>query len=223
MQWRGERVLASAMTDEFDDIRARWRGVVWKSELVAEDGELPEMRHIIDDAQPLFSAPDDIARLLAAIDERDATNAKLVAELAKLSEWNATHMATIAERDAEIAKLKRGWYSPESAPHMFFQPKGTNLCADFHCSCGASWHLDGDFIYDVQCFQCSKVWEVSTCVRLTEATDPNMDSVATHSASQKHGFYSWSYACGEQVSDSHHACKECGDFYSTNRIPLVKP
>ena len=49
-----------------------------------------------------------------------------------------------------------GW--PE--PSAFVQWKGTSVCMDFHCECGAFCHFDGDFAYAVKCPHCGAVWEM---------------------------------------------------------------
>ena len=45
-------------------------------------------------------------------------------------------------------------------PYAFIQWKGTDACFDFHCTCGADLHYDGDFAYFVQCGACELVWEM---------------------------------------------------------------
>ena len=41
---------------------------------------------------------------------------------------------------------------------IFIQWKGTNVCLDFTCECGASGHLDGDFVYALRCGDCGREW-----------------------------------------------------------------
>lgn len=53
-------------------------------------------------------------------------------------------------------------------PHIWIQWKGTDVCADIHCACGAFLHWDGDFMYFVKCPSCQRVWEVGTHVKLYE-------------------------------------------------------
>ena len=53
-------------------------------------------------------------------------------------------------------------------PHAWIQWKGTDVCADIHCSCGAHSHFDGDFMYFIRCPACRKVWEVGTHISLHE-------------------------------------------------------
>jgi len=56
-------------------------------------------------------------------------------------------------------------------PHAFIQWKGTNVCMDVHCSCGAHCHFDGDFAYAVQCPHCETVWEMPQDVPMRRADD----------------------------------------------------
>lgn len=51
-------------------------------------------------------------------------------------------------------------YDAIEEPHAFIQWKGTNVCMDFHCECGAHCHFDGDFAYVVQCPHCMTKWEM---------------------------------------------------------------
>lgn len=46
------------------------------------------------------------------------------------------------------------------AAHAFVQWKGTDLCMDFYCDCGAQLHFDGDFAYCVKCPHCLTVYEM---------------------------------------------------------------
>ena len=54
----------------------------------------------------------------------------------------------------------------DGKPHIWIQWKGTDVCCDIHCSCGAHCHFDGDFFYDFQCPHCLQHWEVGTHVTL---------------------------------------------------------
>lgn len=53
-------------------------------------------------------------------------------------------------------------------PYAFIQWKGTNVCADYQCLCGRSFHLDAEFAYAVQCPSCERRYEVSSHVELRE-------------------------------------------------------
>jgi hypothetical protein len=53
-----------------------------------------------------------------------------------------------------------GW--PE--PSAFLQWKGTNVCMDFHCECGAFCHFDGYSAYTIRCPHCKTVWEMPSVI-----------------------------------------------------------
>lgn len=48
----------------------------------------------------------------------------------------------------------------EKSPSVFIQWKGTDVCMDFYCDCGAHCHFDGCFAYEVQCQHCQTIWEM---------------------------------------------------------------
>lgn len=54
-------------------------------------------------------------------------------------------------------------FQPEKtgAPHGWIQWKGTEVCMDFHCKCGAHGHLDAEFAYYVKCGACGQIYEMS--------------------------------------------------------------
>ena len=51
------------------------------------------------------------------------------------------------------------------------QWKGTDVCLDFHCECGNSFHVDGYFAYSLRCINCEKIWKLGSEVSVTELTD----------------------------------------------------
>lgn len=51
--------------------------------------------------------------------------------------------------------------------YAWIQFKGTDLCADMHCSkCGESDHFDGDFCYYWECPNCGQIYELNGHVEL---------------------------------------------------------
>lgn len=44
--------------------------------------------------------------------------------------------------------------------HTFIQWKGTDVCMDFYCECGANCHFDGYFAYAVRCPHCKTIWQM---------------------------------------------------------------
>lgn len=70
---------------------------------------------------------------------------------------------------SERAEAAINWN--QQAPYAFIQWKGTNVCADIHCACGAQIHFDGGFMYAVKCPHCGAEWAVEPFVRLVENND----------------------------------------------------
>jgi len=60
---------------------------------------------------------------------------------------------------------------PGTDAETFIQWKGTKVCMDFYCPCGAHGHIDADFTYYVQCGSCRAVFEMGTQVKAVR-TDP---------------------------------------------------
>ena len=50
----------------------------------------------------------------------------------------------------------------------FIQWKGTDVCIDLYCDCGAHQHFDGDYLYSWECGNCGAVWEMGTEVSMTK-------------------------------------------------------
>ncbi len=53
-------------------------------------------------------------------------------------------------------------------PHGWIQWKGTRVCIDLHCECGALLHFDGDFLYYWVCPHCKRMWEMGTHIPMYE-------------------------------------------------------
>lgn len=60
-------------------------------------------------------------------------------------------------------------------PHGWIQFKGTNLCMDVHCKCGAHTHIDGDFLYFIKCSECGVVYELNGHIELIERQSSEID------------------------------------------------
>lgn len=65
----------------------------------------------------------------------------------------------------------------DDQPQGWIQWKGTNVCADFHCKCGADFHIDSDFAYMVGCRVCSTVYAVNGYIKLHEIDQYNPENV----------------------------------------------
>jgi hypothetical protein len=62
-------------------------------------------------------------------------------------------------------------------PHGWIQWKGTDVCIDVHCSCGAFAHFDGDFLYYYKCPNCKKKFAVGQTVIFYPLTDDEVETV----------------------------------------------
>jgi hypothetical protein len=63
-------------------------------------------------------------------------------------------------------------------PHGSIQWKGTDVCMDIDCSCGAHSHIDADFFYHFECNECHRKFMVSPNVALVELTPEQADFVS---------------------------------------------
>lgn len=55
-----------------------------------------------------------------------------------------------------------------SRPYGWIQWKGTSVCMDVHCVCGALVHIDGDFTYNVRCAECRRIFACNGFIELVE-------------------------------------------------------
>lgn len=62
-----------------------------------------------------------------------------------------------------------------SGPHAWIQWKGTDVCMDVHCSCGAHSHIDADFTYFVECPACGQVFAMCANVRMIPVAEKDLD------------------------------------------------
>ena len=56
-------------------------------------------------------------------------------------------------------------------PYAWIQWKGTNVCMDLNCACGALVHVDAEFAYYVRCPHCRRIYAMDGHVRAVELTD----------------------------------------------------
>jgi len=67
-------------------------------------------------------------------------------------------------------------------PFAFIQWKGTDVCMDFYCECGAHCHFDGAFAYAVKCRHCETIWEMPVYVIPRKADDRTYPAHVTMAA-----------------------------------------
>ena len=82
-----------------------------------------------------------------------------------------------------IAGWDRQTLPPKGSPHAWIQWKGTEVCMDVYCGCGAAFHVDGWFAYYVECPGCSQVHMCNGHIELVPLLPgeepPNRDVVLT--------------------------------------------
>jgi len=63
-------------------------------------------------------------------------------------------------------------YSQDSAyeAHGWIQWKGTNVCIDLHCPCGAHDHIDAGFAYFYRCSGCGRGYALGQTIKLIPLT-----------------------------------------------------
>jgi hypothetical protein len=69
---------------------------------------------------------------------------------------------------------KEAWDVQETydgVPHGWIQWKGTDVCMDVYCHCGANFHVDGDFAYNVKCPFCGRAYSCNGHIELIELNE----------------------------------------------------
>jgi hypothetical protein len=75
--------------------------------------------------------------------------------------------------DGVFHKFYDAVYGQDAGPFEssgWIQWKGTNVCVDLHCHCGASFHFDGEFFYHWRCTCCGAVYAVGQNIKLIPLT-----------------------------------------------------
>ena len=71
-------------------------------------------------------------------------------------------------------------------PFALIQWKGTDVCLDLPCECGAQLHFDGYFAYHIRCAHCGAVWKLPTRVPLQRMEDgADLSSVCVEDAEDR--------------------------------------
>lgn len=74
--------------------------------------------------------------------------------------------------EPEMLFEHREGFAELKGTHAFIQWKGTDVCMDFHCDCGAWHHIDAFFVYAVRC-TCGQLWEMPHTVRPLKIEETN--------------------------------------------------
>lgn len=74
----------------------------------------------------------------------------------------------IAATFEEAYKIETTQYDK---PRGWIQWKGTDVCMDLHCKCGAHCHIDAWFVYGWRCPHCKTVYMCNAHVEMIEVTN----------------------------------------------------
>lgn len=89
-------------------------------------------------------------------------------------------MSVEQKRDSVFARCEAADEEVRKGPHAWIQQwKGTDVCMDVRCGCGASFHIDGDFTYYVRCPTCRQLWAMCMNVRMVPVTDADVVGVSS--------------------------------------------
>ncbi len=77
--------------------------------------------------------------------------------------WLGIFVKELESRDPEHDHPDR----LKTAPCIYIQWKGTDVCADIYCRCGFQGHIDGSFLYTAKCSQCGQCYVIGDHVRMT--------------------------------------------------------
>lgn len=64
--------------------------------------------------------------------------------------------------------------NPNTPSGGWIQWKGTDICIDLHCVCGCRGHIDGMFMYSVECAECGRRYAVGQNIKLIELDTPEL-------------------------------------------------
>ena len=100
-----------------------------------------------------------------------------------MSSLNERHHALFT-REQELSK------DILSGAHAWIQWKGTNVCADVYCACGAHFHIDDEFAYHVKCPKCGRLYAMCANIRLMPVTAEEIEGMCEPVTE-----YGWTDAC----------------------------
>lgn len=78
--------------------------------------------------------------------------------------------------------------NPRTESGGWIQWKGTDVCMDIHCRCGATCHFDGDFFYTFKCKMCGQVYAVGQNIKMIHLTKEEIENDVNEDNIQE-GFY----------------------------------
>lgn len=82
----------------------------------------------------------------------------------------------VAETPEKAFKIQEKY---SGMPHGWVQWKGTDVCMDVRCKCGAFGHIDADFAYNVKCIECGTIYTCSGFIEFIEVKEANGNCVVS--------------------------------------------
>ena len=79
--------------------------------------------------------------------------------VSRLREENAALLDELHDGRERLMRFSPD-FTPIDGTSVFIQWKGTEVCLDFSCECGAGGHFDGYFAYQLRCGVCGRVWDL---------------------------------------------------------------
>ena len=67
--------------------------------------------------------------------------------------------------------------NPEGDAYGWIQWKGTDVCIDLHCECGAHMHFDGGFFYNFACPHCGRKYATGMNIKLIELSEEESEVI----------------------------------------------
>ncbi|WP_220456006.1 hypothetical protein [Vibrio rotiferianus] len=87
----------------------------------------------------------------------------------------------------KASDINEAWEMEEKfigKPHAWIQWKGTDVCMDVHCKCGAHCHVDAIAAYQVKCPECGTIYACASHIELIEVESDSgsivVDALSSH-------------------------------------------
>jgi phage terminase large subunit GpA-like protein len=75
---------------------------------------------------------------------------------------------------------KKIYADKATPPYAWIQWKGTDVCADIHCSCGKLSHIDANCAYYVKCPHCDQIYGLCGDIKLIPITQQEFEQSGAH-------------------------------------------
>lgn len=75
-------------------------------------------------------------------------------------------MKTKKAKTRELAQLIQEEYRDQA--HGAIQWKGTDVCIDIRCDCDETFHIDAEFMYNIECPYCGRVYLCNNHIELIQ-------------------------------------------------------